>query len=52
MAALDMPRRALWPELAVFANNPWKGVGAERRCATRENGSSRTRALRRSRPPD
>jgi 3-oxoacyl-[acyl-carrier protein] reductase len=24
MAALDMERRALWPELAVFANNPWK----------------------------
>jgi 3-oxoacyl-[acyl-carrier protein] reductase len=24
MAALNMPRRALWPELAVFANNPWK----------------------------
>jgi 3-oxoacyl-[acyl-carrier protein] reductase len=24
MSALDMPRRALWPELAVFANNPWK----------------------------
>ena len=24
MAALDMPRRALWPELSVFANNPWK----------------------------
>ena len=24
MAALDMPRRVLWPELAVFANNPWK----------------------------
>jgi 3-oxoacyl-[acyl-carrier protein] reductase len=24
MAALSMPRRALWPELAVFANNPWK----------------------------
>jgi 3-oxoacyl-[acyl-carrier protein] reductase len=24
MAALDMPRRALWPEMAVFANNPWK----------------------------
>ena len=24
MAVLDMPRRALWPELAVFANNPWK----------------------------
>ncbi|HUE96227.1 MAG TPA: SDR family oxidoreductase [Longimicrobiaceae bacterium] len=24
MAAVDMPRRALWPELAVFANNPWK----------------------------
>ncbi|HEX3866845.1 MAG TPA: SDR family oxidoreductase [Gemmatimonadaceae bacterium] len=23
-AALEMPRRALWPELAVFANNPWK----------------------------
>ena len=22
--ALEMPRRALWPELAVFANNPWK----------------------------
>jgi 3-oxoacyl-[acyl-carrier protein] reductase len=24
MASLDMPRRALWPELAVFATNPWK----------------------------
>lgn len=24
MAAFTMPRRALWPELAVFANNPWK----------------------------
>jgi len=24
MATLAMPRRALWPELAVFANNPWK----------------------------
>ena len=24
LAALDMPRRVLWPELAVFANNPWK----------------------------
>jgi 3-oxoacyl-[acyl-carrier protein] reductase len=24
MAALNMRRRALWPELAVFANNPWK----------------------------
>jgi len=24
MAALELPRRALWPELAVFANNPWK----------------------------
>ena len=24
MAGLDMPRRVLWPELAVFANNPWK----------------------------
>ena len=24
MAALDMPSRVLWPELAVFANNPWK----------------------------
>ncbi|MCC7124185.1 MAG: SDR family NAD(P)-dependent oxidoreductase, partial [Acidobacteria bacterium] len=23
-AALDMPRRVLWPELAVFANNPWR----------------------------
>jgi len=24
LAALTMPRRVLWPELAVFANNPWK----------------------------
>jgi 3-oxoacyl-[acyl-carrier protein] reductase len=24
LAAIDMPRRVLWPELAVFANNPWK----------------------------
>jgi 3-oxoacyl-[acyl-carrier protein] reductase len=24
MAALGMPRRVLWPELAVFANNPWR----------------------------
>lgn len=24
MAAIDMPQRVLWPELAVFANNPWK----------------------------
>lgn len=24
MAALEMPRRALWPEVAVFATNPWK----------------------------
>ena len=24
MAALNMPRNVLWPELAVFANNPWK----------------------------
>jgi 3-oxoacyl-[acyl-carrier protein] reductase len=24
MAALNMPRSVLWPELAVFANNPWK----------------------------
>ena len=23
-AALDLPRRVLWPELAVFATNPWK----------------------------
>jgi 3-oxoacyl-[acyl-carrier protein] reductase len=23
-AGLDLPRRVLWPELAVFANNPWK----------------------------
>jgi 3-oxoacyl-[acyl-carrier protein] reductase len=23
-AALDMPRNVLWPELAIFANNPWK----------------------------
>jgi 3-oxoacyl-[acyl-carrier protein] reductase len=22
--ALSMPRRVLWPELAIFANNPWK----------------------------
>jgi 3-oxoacyl-[acyl-carrier protein] reductase len=24
MAALAMPERVLWPELPVFANNPWK----------------------------
>jgi 3-oxoacyl-[acyl-carrier protein] reductase len=24
MAALETPRRVLWPEVAVFANNPWK----------------------------
>jgi len=24
MAAVSMPPRALWPELAVFATNPWK----------------------------
>jgi 3-oxoacyl-[acyl-carrier protein] reductase len=24
MAGIDMPRRVLWPELAIFANNPWK----------------------------
>jgi 3-oxoacyl-[acyl-carrier protein] reductase len=24
MAALDLPRRGFWPELAVFATNPWK----------------------------
>ena len=24
MAARNMPQRALWPALAVFANNPWK----------------------------
>lgn len=24
MVALAMPRRVLWPEVAVFANNPWK----------------------------
>jgi len=24
MTTLDMPRRVLWPELAVFASNPWK----------------------------
>ncbi len=23
-AGLDMPRNVLWPELAIFANNPWK----------------------------
>ena len=23
-AGLDQPRNVLWPELAVFANNPWK----------------------------
>ncbi len=24
MASLEMPRRVLWPEFAVFATNPWK----------------------------
>ena len=24
MAGLNLPRRVLWPEVAVFANNPWK----------------------------
>jgi 3-oxoacyl-[acyl-carrier protein] reductase len=24
LAGLQMPRRALWPELAVFATNPWR----------------------------
>lgn len=24
MSALDMPRRAFWPEVSVFATNPWK----------------------------
>ena len=24
MAGLNLPRRVLWPELAVFANNPWR----------------------------
>ncbi len=24
MAGIDMPRRVLWTELAIFANNPWK----------------------------
>ena len=24
MAGLALPRRVLWPEVAVFANNPWK----------------------------
>ena len=24
MAAIDMPLRVLWPELSIFANNPWK----------------------------
>ena len=23
-AQIDLPRRVLWPEVAVFANNPWK----------------------------
>ena len=23
-AGLDMPRHVLWPEVAIFANNPWK----------------------------
>jgi 3-oxoacyl-[acyl-carrier protein] reductase len=23
-AGLDMPRNVLWPEVAIFANNPWK----------------------------
>jgi 3-oxoacyl-[acyl-carrier protein] reductase len=27
MAAVGMPHRALWPELAVFATNPWKEDG-------------------------
>jgi 3-oxoacyl-[acyl-carrier protein] reductase len=24
MSAIDRPRRVLWPELAIFASNPWK----------------------------
>jgi 3-oxoacyl-[acyl-carrier protein] reductase len=24
LAAVQMPRRVLWPELAIFATNPWK----------------------------
>ena len=24
MAQVNMPRRVLWPEVAIFANNPWK----------------------------
>jgi hypothetical protein len=24
IAAIDRPRRVLWPELAIFASNPWK----------------------------
>lgn len=24
LAGLNLPRRVLWPEVAVFANNPWK----------------------------
>ena len=24
LSALDLPRRGFWPELAVFATNPWK----------------------------
>jgi len=24
MASLEMPRRVLWPEFAIFATNPWK----------------------------
>lgn len=24
LAAVGMPRRALWTELAIFATNPWK----------------------------
>ena len=24
MAAIEMPRRALWPEWAIFATNPWR----------------------------
>jgi 3-oxoacyl-[acyl-carrier protein] reductase len=24
LVGLEMPRRVLWPEVAVFANNPWK----------------------------
>src|SRR5205814_4277955 len=43
MAALGMPRRALWPELAVFANNPWKEDRSEERRVGKEGRERRSR---------